>query len=154
MIISFIGHRKIDNHDIIKTAIYEILLSMRLNDDLIFYFGGYGDFDALCASVVKELKSVRSNVKSVFVTPYIGQSYNTKLKSILESNLYDEILYPEIENVPYKFAISARNKFIVNSSDLIISYVINSWGGAYSSLKHAEKLHKKIIYLPSLLQDK
>lgn len=148
MVISFIGHKKIENHNLLKVMVFGILQSINANVNLTFFCGGYGDFDRLCASAVKDLKAVRNNVRSVFVTPYIGISYAAKLKAIVDSNLYDEILYPAIENVPYKFAISARNKYIVDSSDLIISYVINKWGGAYSSLKYAEHKLKKIIYLP------
>lgn len=148
MVVSFIGHRKIENHDLLKDIVFEILKSLNTNGKLTFFCGGYGDFDELCASAVKDLKAVRNNVRSVLVTPYIGISYASKLKAIADSDLYDEILYPALENVPYKFAISARNKYMVDSSDLIISYVINTWGGAYSSLKYAERKLKKIIYLP------
>lgn len=154
MIVSFIGHSKIKNHDMIKTAVFEILREIDPYNDLTFYCGGYGDFDVLCASAVRELKSVRTNVISVFVTPYIGRSYDSKLRSVRNSNLYDEIIYPEIERVPYKYAITARNKYIVDASDLIISYVVNPWGGAYSTLKYAERKQKKILYLPLILSQR
>ena len=55
---------------------------------------------------------------------------------------YDEILYPEIESVPLKFAISKRNEWMVNNADYVIGYVQTHYGGAYNTLLYAHK-HKK-----------
>ena len=60
---------------------------------------------------------------------------------------YDEIVYPNIEHVPYKFAISKRNNFMVDSSDLIIAFVDHAWGGAYATLMYAKRKKKTIINL-------
>lgn len=108
----------------------------------------YGNFDNTCAFIIKNLKRYYNNIKSVYVTPYIIQSYANRLKDIANSELYDEIIYPGIENVPLKYAVCARNKYMIDSSDIVIAYVINNWGGAYRSLSYAKRKHKNIIYLP------
>ena len=41
---------------------------------------------------------------------------------LIDSKLYDSTLYPPLENVPYKFAISKRNEWMINESDLIIAF--------------------------------
>ena len=69
---------------------------------------------------------------------------------MINDKLYDYSLYPPIEKTPLKFAISKRNKWIVNEADLIIAYVSRNYGGAYSALKYAEKLKKKIINLAKI----
>ena len=65
MVVSFIGHRKIENYHILKVMVLRILQSINANVNLTFFCGGYGDFDRLCASAVKDLKAVRNNVRSV-----------------------------------------------------------------------------------------
>ena len=57
-----------------------------------------------------------------------------------------ETLYPDgIENVPKRFAISYRNKWMVENSDYVISYVKHNLGGASKTLDYARR--KKIILL-------
>ena len=55
---------------------------------------------------------------------------------------YDEIIYPEIDSVPLKFAISKRNEWMVKQADYVIGYVCTHYGGAYKTLLYAHK-HKK-----------
>ena len=61
--------------------------------------------------------------------------------------LYDETVYPDIESVPKRYAISARNKWMVDASDVIVSYVDHDWGGASKTLEYAKKRKKRIISL-------
>ena len=59
--------------------------------------------------------------------------------------MYDESLYPPLENVLPKFAISKRNEWMITNADLIIAYVNHSYGGAYKTLKIAKRRKKKIV---------
>ena len=52
---------------------------------------------------------------------------------------YDYLLYPSIENVPYRFAIAKRNEWMVEQADIIVSYTEHNWGGAFQMVKFAEK---------------
>ena len=61
--------------------------------------------------------------------------------------LYDDVLYPPLETTPYRLAIVKRNEWMVSQSDLVIAYVLYSWGGAARTLEYAEKRKKKIIQL-------
>lgn len=60
---------------------------------------------------------------------------------------YDYLLYPSIENVPYRFAIAKRNEWMVEQADIIVSYTEHNWGSAFQMVKFAEKKHKNILYL-------
>ena len=62
-------------------------------------------------------------------------------------NVYDSIIYPPLENVPYKFAISKRNQWMVQQSDFIIAYVSTHFGGAYKTLLYAHKQNKPYVNL-------
>lgn len=53
---------------------------------------------------------------------------------------YDEILYPELEQTPLKFAISKRNEWMVKHADYVFAYVNTHYGGAYNALKPYNKL--------------
>ena len=53
---------------------------------------------------------------------------------------YDEIWYPEeLYKVRHKAAITKRNEWFVEHSDLLVAYVERDKGGAAGCLKKAEK---------------
>ena len=61
---------------------------------------------------------------------------------------YDEIIYPELEQVYYKSAIQKRNRIMIDESDFMVAYVRNDKGGARQSYKYAKRSKKiKIINL-------
>ena len=47
----------------------------------------------------------------------------------------------------FKYAIVARNRDMIDRSDMVVVYVKNESGGAYQTLKYAEKNQKRIINL-------
>lgn len=60
--------------------------------------------------------------------------------------LYDDVVIPtEIIGLHYKSAIKARNRWMVDNSDLIISYVTRDYGGAADAIKYANNQNKHII---------
>jgi len=61
---------------------------------------------------------------------------------------YDDIIFPLDTNTHPKSAITKRNQWMIDNSDLIISYVEpNRKGGALAALKYAQKQGKEIINL-------
>ncbi len=61
-------------------------------------------------------------------------------------DFYDEIWMPdELHGVHFKNAITKRNEWFVNNSDLLIAYVLNDKGGAVNCLKYAIKSTIKIL---------
>ena len=148
MIIAFFGHRKLLNiGDLFEVVKQTILLNISKNETVEFYCGGYGDFDNLCLNACNEIKKEQEKCETVFITPYISEIQQRKIKELISANLYDSVIYPPLENVPLKFAISKRNEWIVNKADLIIAYVTHKFGGAYKSLLYAKRKKKKIINL-------
>ena len=103
----------------------------------LFYLGGYGGFDGIAASVVREQKKAHPNIQSVLVLPYLDRK--------VDSTGYDRTTYPPLENVPRRFAISKRNEWMVDVSDVVVGYVTHSWGGASKTLEYARRKKKKII---------
>ena len=64
---------------------------------------------------------------------------------------YDETVYPPLESVPKRYAISRRNEWMVRESDIVVAYVIRGFGGAAKTLEFAQRKKKRIIaYNPDL----
>ena len=148
MIITFIGHSEISNRDLVKNKVTEALREQIDTDTrVVFYCGGYGDFDNICAEACSAIKKEKPLCEIIYVTPYIGPSYQQKLKAIEETRLYDAILYPPLETVPFRYAILKRNEWMVDEADLVIAYVIRERGGAYKSMRYAIRKNKHIFNL-------
>lgn len=141
-ICSCFGHREVyKNIDSDLTASIEYAVSKGCT---IFLTGGIGQFDALFASYVRSVKKHHPEIELVLVKPYFSNKLN-KSKEFYEM-MYDDILIPEaVMGVHYKAAIKVRNRWMVDQSDLIIAYVYRDFGGAYDTIKYAEKQRKEII---------
>lgn len=153
MIVTFCGHRTIYGYsDSLHIQLSSILTDLYQKAQaesfpLAFYCGGYGGFDSLVSQVIDSTRVAYSGVKNekIFVTPYITPSYKERNEYMRLH--YDDILYPPIETAPYRLAIVKRNEWMVEQADLVIAFVIHSWGGAAYALEYAEKKQKKIILL-------
>ena len=141
MIVTFCGHSDFVPRPGDKEKMVEVLISVCGDNDVEFYLGDYGGFDRFVFSCCKEYKKINKGACTVFVSPYLDSGYLSK-----RVEGYDVILYPELENTPYKFRITARNKFMIESSEIVIAYVKRAYGGAYDTFKYAEKKQKKIFF--------
>ena len=142
MTITFCGHSNFSFDNTVKEKLRELLLQeIRKNPACKFYLGGYGDFDSLCLSILKELKTDFPNIELLFITPYLDNNYS---KLDTAKLYYDGIIYPPLENVPRRFCISKRNEWMVNEADFVIVFVKYSWGGAAKTLEYAKR--KKVDF--------
>ena len=139
MKVTFCGHSIISNKEELSKKLSDTIEELIKEGADVFYLGGYGDFDILSAREVKKAKLKHKSIVSVLVLPYLEHRYNKEL--------YDETVYPDIESVPKRYAISARNKWMVDVSDVIVSFVDHDWGGAAKTLEYAKKRGKRIICL-------
>ena len=146
MIISFIGHGYVSDCLDTKQKLKSILTEL-LSDcpEVSFYCGGYGDFDNLCASVCRELKAEGARLEIAYVTPYLTISHQRRMEEMKKQGLYDSVIYPPIEDVPLRFAISRRNEWMMDRADIVIAYVRRNFGGAYRALLRAKRRNKRII---------
>ena len=148
MIITFLGHRSIYQCEALSNELKNIIIEeTKQSDHTLFYCGGYGDFDNLCARVCRSIANQIPNCEIIYITPYLCTSKRKKEEFWYNSNIYDSVIYPPLESVPPKFAITKRNEWMVNQADLIIAFVNQSYGGAYKSLNYAKRKKKRIINL-------
>ena len=142
MIITFCGHSDFLFDNTVKEKLSELLIQeIRKNPTCKFYLGGYGNFDSLCLSILKELKADFPNIELLFITPYLNKKYS-KLETA--KLYYDDIIYPSLESVPPRFCISRRNEWMVDEADFVIAFVKYSWGGAAKTLEYAKR--KKVPF--------
>lgn len=145
MVISFCGHGDIFYSDeILNKIMFYLNKIIKKNGNVNFYLGGYGNFDELARIACTQYKKNNPNSKLIYVTPYVNIP-SSKIEFFKKN--YDEILYPSLEYVPHKYAIIYRNYWVVEHSDIIISYVKYSWGGAYKTMSYALKLNKIVLDL-------
>ena len=152
MIIAFAGHSFISSSNRVKEVVKEQIMDSIIEvANVTCYLGGYGDFDGICANACRELKQEYHRIELVYVTPYISLSEQAKIAEMQRCGLCDTSIYPPIENVPLRFAISKRNEWMMTNADLIIAYISRNYGGAYKSLQVAKRKNKKIINVYELL---
>lgn len=78
------------------------------------------------------------------VNPYFSNDLNTRRDYYAAS--YDDVIIPqELTGVHYRAAIPLRNRWLVEHSDLIISYLVRRDGGAFQAIQYAESCGKTII---------
>ena len=143
MKIGFFGHSDtyLTNDKLTKlTEIIEEIICTNKNTE--FFLGGYGNFDFICAQILKNLKNKYRNFKRIFITPYIE---NTYLSNKFDKELYDDCIYPPLENIPKKYAILKRNCWIIDNCNFLIFYKNNSCGGTAKAYKYAKQKQIKLI---------
>ena len=144
MIITFFGHSNFHKTTEYEQKILEYL-EKNIGDTLTeAYLGGYGDFDELAYECCKKYKATHPNFSLIFVTPYITEEYQKNRLNYVKTK-YNDIIYPEIEDKPLKFAITYRNRWMVERADHVICGILVEYGGAYKAYSYAKSKNKTIF---------
>lgn len=136
---TFFGHR--DCPDTIYPKLKNCIEDLIVNQGVgCFYVGHQGHFDALALRALRELQAAYPSVKHFVVLAYLPQ----------KEMLYpvEETLYPEgLESIPPRFAILQRNKWMLDNSIYVVTYVTSSFGGAAFGKKEAERQKRIVLEL-------
>ena len=138
--VTFCGHREVQEPEKVQKWLHETVSGLILEGADVFYLGGYGGFDRMALTVVNKAKEAHTGVRAILVLPYLDRS--------MDLDAYDGSIYPPLEKVPRRFAISRRNRWMVDQADVVVAYVIHEWGGAATTLRYAEAKKKTIIRFP------
>ena len=136
---TFFGHR--DAPPGIKASLRQVLSDLIERQGVKqFYVGNQGSFDTMARNLLAE-----------FELTY-GIRYEVVLAYMPKRNdpLYDpeHTVLPEgIETVPPRFAIEYRNKWMIDHSDIVVTYVRRSFGGAAKFKEIAIKKNKTVLEL-------
>ena len=147
--VSFFGHRRIDNFSIVEQRIDKIVRSLLREKSYVeFLVGRDGEFDQLVSSTIRRCKKEVRNDNSahIWVMPYVTAEYVVNEDSFNE--YYDEIeVCEEAAKVHFKAAHQARNRYMIDRSDMIVFCIQHDNGGAWQSMHYAEKQGKNYINL-------
>lgn len=106
-----------------------------------FYIGLDSQVEYNIVGAIQQLQQTMANITVIVVGAYLP-----KLQHIA-SNMHLPTIYPELGNTPYRYRISARNKWMINQCHCMITYVPYNWGGAYTSTLYATNKGRTIIYV-------
>ena len=130
---AFFGHR--DCPEAAYPVLREKLEELIKNTDVsCFYVGNNGRFDSLALKALREMQTEYPHIRYFVVLAYLP-----------EENIENSIFPEGLENVPKRFCIDKRNRWMLNKSDYVVSYVKRSSGGAAKFTDIAKKQNKKVI---------
>jgi len=144
---AFSGHRSsVKELDI--NLLDRVILNLIKNGTKIFYCGMAVGFDLLAAESIIEFKK-SYDIKLFACIPCSGQSENY---SSANKRRYDRILQHcdcEILLAPsyYYGCMQARDRFLVDNCDVLISYLRKNKGGTYYTVNYARQKGIKLIEL-------
>ena len=143
--VSLFGHRELEDIHQIRAQLYPIIKKLLQSKNYIsFLIGRNGAFDEYAASLIKQAQKEfgKENNDMSLVLPYAIANLEYYEK------YYDSIILPEVVyNAHPKAAITLKNRWMIEKSDLIIVYSSHNKGGSYAALRYAQKLNKKIFFL-------
>ena len=144
MTCTFFGHRFVPQK--IEPTLRSTLIDLIENHGVnLFYVGNHGEFDAMVRRVLREL-SAKYPIKYHVVLAYMPEKHDE-----FDPTDYSDTILPEgIETVIKRFAINSRNKWMIEQSDFVVTYVVHDGGsGAAQFKKLAERKGKTVIELSS-----
>ena len=137
--VTFFGHR--DTPKETEPALRLTLIDLIENKNAtVFYVGNHGNFDAMVRRQLEDLS------KTYPIKYYVVLAYMPSKKDELDEHT---ILPEGIESVPRRFAINYRNKWMLNKSDIVVTYVTRNFGGAWEFERIAERYKKSIVRIRS-----
>ena len=112
----------------------------------MFYVGNQGQFDSMARKALKRITLKYPQVNYAVVLAYMPNE-----KKECGHTDYSDTMLPEgIENVPPRFAISWRNKWMLKQADIVITYITHSWGGAAQFADLAKRQHKQVLNIADM----
>lgn len=142
MTVTFCGHSDFVPSTAIEARLLSVLGSQIGDSPAELLLGGYGNFDRFAFRCGKIFQQTHPQVSLIYVTPYMVTERQTSVGAE-----YDGIVYPPLENVPPRYAILHRNRYMVERADLVIACITRSRGGAYQTYLHARRKGKAMINL-------
>ena len=137
---TFFGH-----HDCpaeVKPKLREVLTDLIENHSVdMFFVGNKGAFDRMIRSVLRGLAQEYTHIHYAVVLERLPVKHSED-----DPEDYSDTMLPEgIEEVPPRFAIVWRNKWMLRQADYVVTYVTHSWGGAAQFAEMAVRQQKTVI---------
>ena len=134
---TFFGHKDCPEmkYSNILQAIQDLITEQNV---LTFYVGTQGNYDTL---VYRALCCMREDFPQIRI--YRVLAYMPKDNCLIP----DSILPEGVELVHPQYAISWRNRWMINHSDYVIAHITRNYGGAARFVDEAKRKGKTVINL-------
>ena len=147
--VSLFGHRQVNDPFAVDRKLETIVRELLTEKEYVeFLVGRDGEFDQLVSSSVRRCKrAIRDdNSALVWVMPYETAEYRDNEDAF--HNYYDEVeVCGASAGSHFKGAHQKRNREMVDRSNLVVFFVERETGGAYQTMRYAEKIGKRYINL-------
>ena len=136
MTCTFFGHR--DTPPTVKPLLRQVIIELIEQRGVTrFYVGNQGSFDAMARSLLAELAQTYQ-IQYDVVLAYLPKENDPSLDG-------SHMILPDgFEAVPPRFAIDHRNRWMIDHSDIVVTYV-RSPGGAAKFKELAERKGKTVV---------
>ncbi len=138
MTCTFFGHR--DTPETVRPALTETLRRLVTTDGVDdFLVGHQGNFDRMVLAELRALQKEYPHIRYAVVLA-------TLPSGALPFAEAAETVFPEgLETVPRRFAVARRNEWMLKQSQIVVTYVTHSTGGAAKYKEKAEKQGKRVL---------
>ena len=141
---TFFGHREFagDIKEMLTTTLSDLIILSGVDN---FFVGNNGKFDRVVTETLRGLKKNYPHIRISTVSAYMPAGNSAE---IFEDNV--ELIYPEgLELVPKRLAIVKRNEWMIEHSDVVVTYVTYV-GGASKFEALAKKRKKKVLNIADM----
>ncbi len=137
---AFFGNRHVSDET--KQILHRTLVNLIESGEVKkFLVGNQGGFDCMVRQELRELKQLYQDIDYTVVLAYMPG----KKDDYAYDDFSDTVFPDELTHVPPRFAIDKRNRLLIERSDIIITYVRYSFGGAAKFKDIAIKKGKRVI---------
>jgi len=147
--VSFFGHRQMDRPMHAEVVLEQAVSCLLRQEEYVeFLVGRKGDFDYLAAAVVRRCRQrIRSdNSALTLILPYETAELRRSGESLL--SYYDGVeINPFSAGLHPKAVWQRHNRSLVDRSDLLLFYVEREAGGAWQTLRYAQRIRKRWVNL-------
>ncbi|MBR5231055.1 MAG: hypothetical protein IKW00_02260 [Clostridia bacterium] len=140
MIIAFCGHRQVEEGEAVCRWLEKVIDVLAREGAEECWFGGKGQFSRCAAETVTKLKTRYPHLRRVLVQAYMNQEGDPLL--------YDEKMYPPIEDAPLRFAMQRRDRYMALNADVLVTYAKYGWGNSTATKELAQRKGKRVINYP------
>ena len=135
--VTFFGHRDAPKRiePILRLALVDLIEKKNSN---LFYVGNQGNFDAMVRRQLEDLAQTYPITYKIVLAYMPGKNDEPDEHTVLPEGL---------ETVPRRFAISRRNKWMLDQADTVVTYVTHPSSGAYKIKETAIEKGKTAIEL-------
>ena len=151
MVVAFVGHRTIENYEVVKERLTEVVIALIENESAdTFMFGSVGDFSLLCYEVVSELREKYPHIRRVYVRAEYDVISEDGIKYFYSH--YEDMFFSDKVLRAGARSYVVRNQVMVDMCDVLVTHCDVNYqpprktkSGTQMAVAYALKKNKRVI---------